>query len=956
MRQTKQTPTPPTATERDGFARTYSYVLAGTVLSLTSAALKQMTVHRRDAASASRRERRRLAAILRDDKLQARINKAIQRQLEKVERRAPPKKIRVRVEPQHRRQYRRKQRKIASRSVVPLPAYKGPILDRQGRRGLVMTVEYDGAKKHSFGIFGRRVIYISDPAHCELDTFGRPIFTSNMGADLDEILMGADLVELAQRESRADAKSNVNLIIQLPHDVPQEVRVAIMKAVAHELFGRHGLPYAAALHRPDPDGDQRNYHAHITGSWRPMTRVAPYHWDVAEDYRSDLDGAEYWRHARRRVAEIMTATVERSGTERRYTHLSNAERGLVHKPQKKLDKPKTRAAREGEFVADVEANRSTMAANLALEKALEAKRKQRRERVRRRALAALARVEVVVKPTVDMRLVASAAQSANVSLIGPVDAYSSGAKPSVTTAELSGDRSPAIAKVARTEAARIAVTASLRMVAPQAGDAFGPEAIRPVHFAADPGATRNFATVQSSPSPRASDTIREVTIMSSPGTASVRRVTVKTMHGVLTAASELRPVTIGNAPGVDVRRVEFRQPFAASLRPVASTLGLSVSLRLAAASYPAPSVPQIAIVFAKWSPNIGAPTLRRVTEVPVLAERALWVLRPVAAVPSAPAPVGVSAAGSKPLEPVAEEADPRVKLRSVATHASPESGSVLRRVVPSRIHSYLALRAVSPTAGSPEIAPVSTPSADKSPDPGFGSRMTLQPITTTVSNSLDPALTKAMRTFAERLATMAALHSDREVTADPGAADHGAAAQPPDSTEPASARAADVAAFADTMRRRPSGLCLWDDNSVHPVVAIASSWGLSKADLASPSARRELMPLYVEQELRFERLETELKFFGASEEDLADPHRQLADRLSHEAAKTLEIYRRSALLHEAVERVDLELRHGKPVESRTSRMSERGIDWRAIDQATKQRRRALAAAAQQIGSKHNGVG
>jgi hypothetical protein len=37
-------------------------------------------------------------------------------------------------------------------------------------------------------------------------------------------------------------------------------------------------------------------------------------------------------------------------------------------------------------------------------------------------------------------------------------------------------------------------------------------------------------------------------------------------------------------------------------------------------------------------------------------------------------------------------------------------------------------------------------------------------------------------------------------------------------------------------------------------------------------------------------------------------------------------------------------------------MSERGIDWRAIDQATKQRRRALAAAAQQIGSKHNGVG
>ena len=118
MRQTKKTPTPPTATERDGLARTYSYTLDGTVLSLTSAALKQMTIHRRDATSASRRERRRMAAILRDDRLQARINKAIQRQLDKVERRAPPKKIRVRVEQQHRRQYRRKQRKITSRSIV----------------------------------------------------------------------------------------------------------------------------------------------------------------------------------------------------------------------------------------------------------------------------------------------------------------------------------------------------------------------------------------------------------------------------------------------------------------------------------------------------------------------------------------------------------------------------------------------------------------------------------------------------------------------------------------------------------------------------------------------------------------------------------------------------------------------------------------------------------------------
>lgn len=206
-----------------------------------------------------------MAAILRDDRLQVRINKVIQRQLDKVERRAPPKKIRIRVDQKNRRKYRRKVRKISSKAIAALPSHEAPIFDKQGRRGIVLVIDYDGAKRHSFGIIGRRIVYMSDPEHCEFDPLKRSLFFSNMGADLDEILMGADLLELTQRESRADAKTNVNVIIQLPHDVPQEARVAILKAVAHELFGRHGLPYTASLHWPDPDGDQRNYHGHICG-------------------------------------------------------------------------------------------------------------------------------------------------------------------------------------------------------------------------------------------------------------------------------------------------------------------------------------------------------------------------------------------------------------------------------------------------------------------------------------------------------------------------------------------------------------------------------------------------------------------------------------------------------------------------------------------------------------------
>lgn len=381
--------------------------------------------------------------------------------------------------------------------MVPLPSYEAPILDRQGRRALVMVIDYDGAKRHSFGIPGRRIVYMSDAERCELDPLGTPIFFSNMGGDLDEILMGADVLELTQRESRVDAKTNVNIIIQMPHDVPQEVRIAILKAVADELFGRHGLPYAAALHRPDPDGDQRNFHGHICGSWRPMTRTEAYGWEIAQDYRADLDGGEYWRHARRRVAEIVTATLERAGTERHYTHLSNAERGLAHKPQKKLDKRKTRTAREGEFVADVEANRRVIEANLQLERALETKREERRKRALKRRLAVLAKLELAVRSPLDLRPLAGVggdADSASTALVSDVTGHKPG--PSLRRVAAPKERLP-IAAIAPAEVAQIAAQTPLEKVEMQLEEGSRKRPFKPVEGNIDSGLKTSLNAVLS---------------------------------------------------------------------------------------------------------------------------------------------------------------------------------------------------------------------------------------------------------------------------------------------------------------------------------------------------------------------------------------------------------------------------------------------------------------------------
>ena len=874
MRKPNRPPTLPTASERESQARSYSYSLDGTVLSLTQAALNQLSIHRRDAVSASRRERRRMAAILRDDRLQARINKAIQRQLDKVERHAPPKKIRIHVEPQNRRTFRRKERKIAaSKSFFDLPSYDGPIIDRQGRQGIVMTLEYDGAKKHSFGIVGRRIVYISDPDHCELDTLGRTIFISNMGGDLAEILMGADLVELAQRESRADAKLDVSIIIQLPHDVPQEVRVAIMKAVSHELFGRHGLPYAASLHRPDPNGDQRNYHCHIVGSWRPMTRSAPYSWEIAEDYRSDLDGAAYWRHARRRVAEIMTGTLERAGTERHYTHLSNAERGLPHKPQKKLDKRKTRIAREGEFVADVEANRRTMEANIALAKALETKRQERRKRAFKRRLAAIARVELARVPKLELRPVTHVETGLSAPKIGPVMA------PQTTIAPVLGAvksvRAPAIA-------APFGITAHLRKVAPTAAIWPTTKQIAPVLLPAHdlPQTVRPVA--ETSPRMYSTGVIKPVAAISRRVAPTLRPVGPPVAKDARIMIEQVQPNASHEGLAGVVQPVRKPALATAIVRPVGKPETVAVTLRPVEGARATHGVPRLERVSGGSDRSVTEITIKPVTRsrsrMPLMAPvrrveppaqaKVEPVSRPTikppiitkvtASITTAPSKLGVispvppAASGRIPMATVTPVDPPKGQSRtgpslgSVPPVASLTRQSDLRPVGPPRRVGMPDIPTVSPKANSLAIGPVVT----NVESPQAEAASAVRPITRPVSRSLDPALAETMRAFGERLASIAASRAG-ERNPDASYAQDKATTIVADRSQKSASDAAfqdEVArevqaarAFIDRFRNAATHVGTDEDGLVLPMPVYWPENGLTRRGLSDPRVQAELV-------------------------------------------------------------------------------------------------------------------
>ena len=675
----------------------------------------------------------------------------------------------------------------------------------------------------------------------------------------------------------------MSIIIQLPHDVPQEVRVAIMKAVSHELFGRHGLPYAASLHRPDPNGDQRNYHCHIVGSWRPMTRTAPYSWEIAEDYRSDLDGAAYWRHARRRMAEIMTGTLERAGTERHYTHLSNAERGLVHKPQKKLDKRKTRTAREGDFVADVEANRRTMEANIALAKALETKREERRKRAFKRRLAAIACVELTPLPKLDHRRVTRVDTDRSAPKIGPVMAPQTTSALALTAVEslrMPPGSAPATAVPAP---ASSGFAVHLREVAPTALNCPTTKSVAPVFSPARdlPQTVRPVAETKSQMqfnasiepvtaiSHRVAPTLRPVgTPVARHAGFPIEQVQSKALAEGLTGV--VQPVRKPALTTANVRSVGKVETADVTLRPVEVARVTHGAARLKAVSaisdrsvtgtifrpvvQPGLRMPVVAPVRRIEPPAQGTiePVSRPTVKPPIIAKVTtgittawpkLGTISPVLPALSGKTPT----AGLAPIEPPRGQGKTGSAFGTVRPVAASTNQSEVRPVGPPRRVGMPDIRTVSPRADIPPTGPVVT-SVDNL---GTGAANLVGPITRPVSRSIDPALAETMRAFGERLASIAAPRSGKR-NPDASSALNKAPMIIADSSKSASdaplqdelAREVQAAqAFIGRFRNAAIHVGTDEDSLVLPMPVYWADNGLTRRGLSDPGVQAELVQM-----------------------------------------------------------------------------------------------------------------
>jgi hypothetical protein len=239
-------------------------------------------------------------------------------------------------------------------AAIALPKYDGPVIDRNGQRGVFMRVRYYSRRTAGQGVSQRVVKYCFNGA--EVDAQGNPYVATNIGATIDETLCGFDHLEQVNWAAQKNAKLLLHCILAVDHrQTPDEMMTCGLRW-AEETLGRFDLPYLVTLHAPPPDGDQRNWHLHVLWSFRPMVRTGDHEWQVAEMLRTDLDNPVAMKLFREMFAGVMTEMSYETGQNQVWTAKSNADRGLPHEPQVHLGGADTNRARNGEYVAANEEN------------------------------------------------------------------------------------------------------------------------------------------------------------------------------------------------------------------------------------------------------------------------------------------------------------------------------------------------------------------------------------------------------------------------------------------------------------------------------------------------------------------------------------------------------------------------------------------------------------------------
>lgn len=303
----------------------------------------------------------RKLAEARDARAEASARRAVEREFEpawgRMIRMRGPKKAAANFRKAD-KEIRRKARAATSRRAIR--AYRTPLKDSRGRIALYFRVRYVGFKSKNWrpGLAADHAIYILREEALENGEAALNVqpLISNMGESADEIAACWNALEKIEEAYRANAKVQYRIIWNLPHNLTAEQRRDLVEAFCERTFGRLGLPYVAAIHKADERGDERNYHAHVLFSTRPVARVKESEWDFAQEKVNGLTDEAGLYGMRALAAGHMNGICREAGLDVRFSHMDYRKRGINAQRQEHVGPQRMAAHERGESVAVIERN------------------------------------------------------------------------------------------------------------------------------------------------------------------------------------------------------------------------------------------------------------------------------------------------------------------------------------------------------------------------------------------------------------------------------------------------------------------------------------------------------------------------------------------------------------------------------------------------------------------------
>ena len=191
----------------------------------------------------------------------------------------------------------------------------------------------------------------------------------------------SDLWNMAElTDTRSNSRTAREFVVNIPYELmtdpkdPNNRGITANRELAHDLKNQYGVAVDFAIHSPDKQGDNRNYHAHIMVTTRQLTTDKDGNAKLGDKSQLEMSNTQLkaigkatakdeLKIIREKWATIANNQLEQAGIAERIDHRSHKDRGLDTLPTIKMGWEATELERQGIRTEKGDINREIRATN-----------------------------------------------------------------------------------------------------------------------------------------------------------------------------------------------------------------------------------------------------------------------------------------------------------------------------------------------------------------------------------------------------------------------------------------------------------------------------------------------------------------------------------------------------------------------------------------------------------------